>query len=67
MTIKDKLMIYVYQKGCEIDNELEVIKLQCRHSPLDSLDHFELMHAQTRANAFKEFVDDIFRIIVNCK
>ena len=67
MTFKDKLMIYIYNKGNALEQEFEQIQMQCRYSPLDSLDHFELMNAKIRLNAFKEFVDELFKIIINCK
>lgn len=67
MTLKDKMMIYVYHKGNALEEEFEQIQAQCRYQPLDSLDHFELMRSKIRLNAFKEFIDEIFKIIINCK
>lgn len=67
MTFKDKLTIYIYNKGNSLEEEFQQIQTQCRFSPLDSLDHFELMNAKIRLNAFKEFIDELMKIIVYCK
>ncbi len=67
MTFKDKLMIYIYKKGTQLDEEYETLNQQCRLMPLDSLEHFELMHAKTRLNAWKEFLRDLYNIVLNCK
>lgn len=49
MTLKDKMILYVYHKG----NELE-------------LDMYENMRSEIRINAFNEFVQDLFKIIMYC-
>lgn len=67
MTIKDKIMIYIYHKSNEIEQDMETLQIQSRFAPLDSLDHFELMHSKARLNAWKEFIDDIYKIVINCK
>lgn len=67
MTVKDKLMIYIYKKNCELEQEEESIRLQCRFMPLDSLEHFELMNSKMRISAWKEFLNDLYRIVLNCK
>lgn len=60
-------MIYIYHKSNEIEQDMETLQFQTKFSPLDSLDHFEIMHAKTRLNAWKEFIDDIYKIVINCK
>lgn len=67
MTIRDKLMMYIYHKGNELEIEEENIALQTRFAPMDSLDHFEVMNSKIRISAWKEFLMDIYKIIVNCK
>ena len=67
MTVKDKIVIWIYNKGEEIDRELEEIQIQAKYMPLDSLDHFELMNAKIRLSAWKEFLNELFKIIFYCK
>lgn len=67
MTIKDKLMIYVYRKGTDLEKEIEAYKMYSRFCPADSLEHYEYMRAIIRLEAWKEFLNDIFNIIINCK
>ena len=67
MTIKDKLMMYVYRKTNEIENEKEELRRHLRYHPVNSLDMYEILRDEIRANAWKEFIDEIFAIIINCK
>ena len=67
MTIKDKLIVWIYNKGNKIEQEEETIRRQCRYMPLDSLDHFELMNAKIRLQAWKEFLAELFNIVLNCR
>ena len=67
MTIKDKLLIYVYRKGSELEQEIDSVNIHSRHMPLDSIEHFEAMNTKMRVTAWKEFLDDLYRIIINCK
>lgn len=67
MSLKDKIIIWIYKKGETIDNELEQVNLQAKYMPLDSLDHFELMNAKIRLNAWKEFLNELFKIVFYCK
>lgn len=67
MTIKDKIIIWIYKKGERIDEELQQVEMQSKYMPLDSLDHFELMNSKIRLSAWKEFLKELFNIIINCK
>lgn len=67
MTFKDKLMIYIYNKSNELENEKRAITEQRRYMPMDSLDIYELMRADIRNEAFNEFVNEVFSLIINCK
>lgn len=67
MKIKDKLIIYIYRKGNEIEQSLEEINHQVRFQPMDSLDLYEIMHRKVYLTAWKEFIDDLFKIVINCK
>lgn len=67
MTVKDKLTIYIYRKMTELEQEKENITTQCRLQLMDSLDHYEIMLSKMRIQAFNEFVNDIYNIIINTK
>ncbi len=67
MTVKDKLMIYIYRKMTDLENEKETIRHQVRFQPMDSLDMYEVMRAEIRLNAWNEFMHELFEIVLNCK
>ena len=67
MTVKDKIMIYLYRKLNDLENEKNSINYSLRFQPMDSLDMYELMRNEVRISAWNEFVDDIYKIIINCK
>lgn len=67
MTFKDKITVWIYRKGSAIDEELQGIEQHIKYYPCDSLDHYEYMHAKIRLNAWKEFLDELFKLIINCK
>lgn len=67
MTLKDKLMIFIYRKMTKLENEKEQLRHQIRYQPLDSLDLYELMREDVRLSAWKEFIDELFAVILNCK
>lgn len=66
MTLKDKLILYVHNKGTQLENEKNDLKYQRHYMSMDSLDIFENMRADIRIEAFNEFVKDLFRIIMYC-
>ncbi len=66
MTLKDKLIIYVHNKGTQLENEKNDLKFQRQFMSMDSLDIFENMRADIRIDAFNEFVQELFKIIMYC-
>lgn len=66
MTLKDKMILYVYHKGNELENEKETLNSQRRYQIMDTLDMYENMRSEIRINAFNEFVQDLFKIIMYC-
>lgn len=56
MTHKDKLMIYVYRKGNQIEQEERDLKTSLRLSALDNLDHYEILLHRIRLQAWDEFI-----------
>ena len=67
MNVKDKLMIYIYRKMTELEKEKDDIRRQLRFQPMDSLDMYELMRSDIRINAWNEFIEELFNIVLNCK
>lgn len=67
MGVKDKILAYIYRKMTELEQEKEQIQYQCRRMPMDSLDHYEVMHQKIRIQAFEEFLNDLYKIVLNCK
>ena len=67
MNFKDKLMIYIYNKNNVLELESEALHNQVRFQPMDSLDHYEVMRDKIRISAWKEFLDDLYAILINCK
>ncbi len=66
MTLKDKLIQYVYTKGTQLENEKNDLKFQRNYMVMDSLDIFENMRADIRIEAFNEFIQELFRILMYC-
>lgn len=66
MGIKDKLIIYIYNKGNELEQEEKDLKTSLRMSALDNLDHYEILLHRIRIQAWNEFVEDLYRIVLNC-
>ena len=67
MTLRDKLMVYIYRKMSDLENEKESVRHQLRFQPMDSLDMYELMRNDVRISAWNEFLGDLFSIVLNCK
>lgn len=67
MGIKDKLIIYVYNKGNELEQEEKDLKTSLRMSALDNLDHYEILLHRIRIQAWNEFIKDLYQIVINCK
>lgn len=67
MGIKDKLIIYVYNKGNELEQEEKDLKTSLRMLALDNLYHYEILLHRIRIQAWNEFIKDLYRIVINCK
>lgn len=67
MNLRDKLMIYIYRKGTQIEGEEKDLKTSLRLSALDNLDHYEILLHRVRIQAFNEFLTDLYNILINCK
>lgn len=67
MTLKDKLMVYVYRKGSQIEQEERDLKTSIRLSALDNLEHYEILLHRIRLETWNEFIKDLYNIVINCK
>ena len=67
MTLRDKMVIYIYNKGNELEQEEKDLKTSLRLSALDNLDHYEILLHRIRIQAWNEFINDLYRIVINCK
>ena len=65
MTLRDKLLIYIYRKKTEIENEESTLKLNLRLSALDNLDHYEILLQRIKLQVYNEFVSDLYDIIIH--
>lgn len=67
MTIRDKLLVYIMRKYNELEQDKDIIRTQIKVSPMDSLDHYEVFRSKVRNEVWQEFVDELYKIILNCK
>lgn len=67
LNLKDKLIVYIYNKNNEIEKENEIMYTQVRFHKMDSLDHYEMMRRIVYNHAWQCFLDDLYKIIINVK
>lgn len=67
MTLRDKMVVYIYNKGNELEQEEKDLKTSLLMSALDNLDHYEILLHRIRIQAWNEFINDLYRIVINCK
>ena len=67
MGLKDKLIVYTYHKVNELEQEQEELKRILRRQPIDGFDLYEIMRENIRIEAWKEFISDLYKILINCK
>lgn len=65
MTLKDKLIVYIYHKGNEIERESELL-YDMRFHKMDSLDMYELMRRTVYVSVWRSFLNDLYKIVFNC-
>ncbi len=66
MKLKDKLIVYIYNKQTQIEQEEQDLKTSLRLSALDNLDHYEILLHRIRLQAWNEFIKDLYNIVINC-
>lgn len=64
MNIKDKIIVYLYNKSTRFESEKRQIDEIRRYKPLDSLDYYEILRSEVRIECWNEFIDDLMRIII---
>ena len=67
MTVKDKLMIYVYRKGCELEESKKELNYHRKFCPCDSLDLYEIMRQDIELEVWNSLLNDLYQIVLNCK
>ena len=64
MNIKDKIIIYLYNKSSQFEVEKRQIDEIRRYKPLDSLDYYEILRSEIKIEYWNEFIDDLMRLII---
>ena len=64
MTIKDKIIMYLYHKSCRLEQEKENNIEIVRRRAVDSLDMYEIMRSKIRISACEEILNDIYNIVL---
>lgn len=65
MTLRDKLMIYIYRKMSQLESDRNELRVNLRFHAVDSLDMYEIMREEIRISAWNEFIDELFNIVLN--
>lgn len=64
MTIKDKIIVWIYHKSNKIEEEREELRINRRYYPMESLDLYEQMRQQIRLDTWKEFLSELMQIVM---
>lgn len=67
MTIKDKLMIWLYRKSCYYEEQKKDLDYNRRFRPMDSLDMYETMRHDIEIECYNNLIDELLQIILNSK
>lgn len=63
MTLKDKLLVYIYNKCDRLDDDYRQLELNTRYRKMDECDHLEFIIAKVRRDSFNEFYLDLLNIL----
>lgn len=63
MTFKDKILIYVYRKLTETEDDYENTIRRLRYSKADEVDYIESLVAKVRKDVITEISADIMAIV----
>ena len=64
MKLKDKLIVYIYNKQNKLENETAELRNMLRLHAMDDLDIYEIMRHRARLQAWNEFVDELYKIVI---
>lgn len=67
MSIKDKLMIYIYRKSCFYEEQKKDLLYRRQHYPIDSLDMYEIMRQDIEIECYENLLVELYQIVLNCK
>lgn len=67
MSLKENLMIYIYNKMTEMEMDKENLLAMRFKGSFDSLDIYEIMRSDIRIQCWNEFLDDIYKIVFSFK
>lgn len=63
MTIKDKLILYIYKKGDEIETDYENHQHFIRFHKVDEVDFLEMIIRKVRRDTYNEILADFMAIL----
>lgn len=67
MSLRDKLIIYIYHKMNLVEKEKEILNANRYKGTYDSLDMYEIMRSDIRLQCWDEFLKDLYNVVINCK
>ena len=63
MSLKDKLIVYIYNKTNQLEQERSELKYSLRHRPTDELDLYEILVDRIRVEVWDEYIRDLYNIV----
>lgn len=63
MTTKDKIIVYLYNKGNQVEGDFEEHTHYMRFHKLDEVDYLESIIRKVRKDTVKEIVDDLMKLL----
>lgn len=64
MNLKDRLLVFIYHKMNELEADRKTVHQKIRYQPMDSLDMYETMRADIRLEAWEEYIDQLFKVVM---
>lgn len=67
MSIKDKLMMYIYKKSCIYEQQKKDMDYRRKYYPMDSLDMYETMRQDIEIECYENLLSELYQLVLNCK
>lgn len=67
MSIKDKLMMYIYKKSCIYEQKKKDMDYRRKYYPMDSLDMYETMRQDIEIECYENLLSELYQLVLNCK